>query len=167
MGLTEALLAALAFLPPVAVLIIIATLPFVELRGAVPIGILVYHLDWGVVLLASILGNLLPIPAILWGAPPVEAWFRRFPRCDRFLGRLFERTRARHGPRMVRGGLVALIVFVAIPLPFTGAWTGALLVYLLDLPRTAALGAIAAGVTIAGVLMLALSLLLGGAFSLF
>ena len=162
MAFVDAITAALAFLPPSLIVFLIATLPFIELRGAIPVGILIYHIDWPIVLLVAIIGNMLPVPAILWGSPPVERWFRRFPRWDRFLDRLFARTRRRHSAGVERRGVALLLIFVAVPLPMTGAWTGSLLAYLFDLDRITAFIAIAVGVLLSGIALVGVSLLLDG-----
>ena len=160
MAVGDSVALALAFLPPPLVLFVISMVPFIELRGAVPVGILLYRMDWQQVLLISIIGNMVPIPLILRYAAPVERWFRRFERWDRWLDRLFARTRRKHAKRVERFGVLLLLLFVSIPLPVTGAWMGALLAYLYDLPKMQALGAIFGGVVIAGLLVTGLSELL-------
>ena len=126
----------------------ISMLPVVELRGAIPAGIAA-GLDPWLACGAAIFGNLLPVPFIIllvrqvfdrlrkhaFFAPKIDALERR----AHLKGRLVRKYR-----------LLGLMLFVAIPLPGTGAWTGALVADVLDIRMRTALPAIAAGVVIAG-----------------
>jgi len=129
--------------------VVISMIPVVELRGAIPAA---YH--WkaglGATFFWAVLGNMIPIPFILLLLGPVSDWLRRFGPLDRFFSWLFERTRKKHGRSYERWRDLALCFFVAIPLPGTGAWTGALAAFVFDVPFWRALGAIFAGVLLAG-----------------
>lgn len=137
----------------VVTVILIAALPVSELRGAIPVAIGVYGFDPVTAYLLGVLGNLLPVPILLKLLGPITALLRRSVLCDRFLSWLFARTRRRHSTMIERLGAIALVLFVAVPLPATGAWTGALLAYLFGIPFKYAFPLIAVGVSIAGVLV--------------
>jgi len=140
------------------VVIVIAALPVFELRGAIPVAINMFHLPWYYAFSLALIGNLLPVPFILLF---LEAIARVLGKADIFRGMLdwlFERTR-RRGRIVERYERIGLALFVAIPLPVTGAWTGSLVASLLGLPFKHAFLAILAGVFVAGVIVTCLSLL--------
>ncbi len=153
----EWLLDTLSSLPPWAVVFFIAMLPFVELRLAIPVAIALYHMPPLEAFLISVAGNMLPVPFILVFLEDVERFLRRWDRWNRVLDRLFERTRRRAGGKVERWEELAVVLFVAIPLPGTGAWTGSLIAYLFDLDRKKSLACIFLGVLIAGVIVLSLT----------
>lgn len=131
----------------------VAALPVSELRGAIPLAIGVYGFDPVTAYLVGVLGNMLPVPILLKLVDPMTALLRRSVLCDRFLNWLFARTRKRHSPMIERLGALALVLIVAIPLPATGAWTGALIAYLFGVPFRYAFPLIAVGVCLAGVVV--------------
>lgn len=131
----------------------ISMVPVIELRGAIPIGYYGFNLPiWGVVLV-SILGNLLPVPfLILWGGKVLH-WLAEFPR----LGRPFRwiiRRGEKKSSKMEHGLFWGLFLFVAIPLPGTGAWTGSLVAITLQEDLKHAFLPIALGVLGAGAIIL-------------
>ena len=136
-----------------------AMTPIGELRLAIPLGILTFDMPWPNVLALSILGNMLPVPFLLWALRTLGA---RVERMDNLLGRLLRwrthRIEARWGDRIRRHGFPALVLIVAIPLPLTGAWTGSLAVWALQVPAARGLMAIGTGVVIAGGAVTALTL---------
>jgi len=133
--------------------LLVAALPVSELRGAIPVAIGVYGFDPVMAYLVGVLGNVLPVPILLKLLGPITAVLRRSGLCDRLLGWLFEHTRRRHSPMIERLGAIALVLFVAVPLPATGAWTGALIAHVFGIPFKYALPLIALGVCIAGILV--------------
>lgn len=145
-------------LPPWFVTIIISTVPFVELRGALPYAYFVAGLPLAQAFVLSVIGNMLPVPVILYLFRYIERWLRRWSWWDRGFDRLFERTRKRYKRWFKRHGDVAIIVFVGIPLPFTGAWTGSLIAYLFDMKVGRAIYIIFVGVWMAGVVVSAICL---------
>lgn len=133
--------------------VVISMIPIIELRGAIPAA-----KYWGAGLPTTffwaVLGNMLPIPFILLLLGPVSDWLRRRSEImDRFFTWLFARTRRKHGKSFARWRDAALCIFVAIPLPGTGAWTGALAAFVFDVPFSHALPVIFLGVLIAGVVV--------------
>ena len=137
-----------------------AMLPVVELRGAVPIG-LGLGLPHIPVLVVSILANMIPVPFIILGIRHVFRWLRRHaPNLERLVSKLEARA-AQKADLVRKYELLGLYILVAIPLPGTGAWTGALVAAVLNLRLKTAFPAIFAGVVTAGVVMYLLSLGVG------
>jgi uncharacterized membrane protein len=130
---------------------IIAMLPIVELRGSIPYGIGM-GMAWPQTYVLSVLGNLVPIVPILLFLGPVSDWLERVPGFGRFFQWLFRRTR-RRSKLVERYGPWGLILFVAIPLPVTGAWTGSAAAYVFGIPFRRSFPAIAGGVLLAGVVV--------------
>lgn len=140
----------------------VAMVPVLELRGAIPFG-LALGLPASLVYVISVIGNLIPVPAIMLFIRTLFRWFRRRPWWGEKIDKL--ENRAHLKGRMVRKYRIpGLILLVAIPLPGTGAWTGALVATLFDIRIGVALPAILAGVLIAGGVMTAVSC---GVLSLF
>jgi uncharacterized membrane protein len=143
-----------------ALLVILAAMtPLGELRASVPLGIVRFEMGWPLVYVLSVLGNLLPVPVLLWGLRTVG---EPLERSDTLAGRLMRwrthRVEAMWGERVRRHGPWAVALIVAIPFPLTGAWTGTLALWALRVPVRSGLAAIAAGVLIAGVVVTALTL---------
>lgn len=147
----------LGFSKELAVLIISA-LPVVELRGALPVAINIWGMPWYHALPLAVIGNMIPVPFILLFLDTATRRLRKIDFFDRVLSRLFERTR-RRGRIIEKYERIGLALFVAIPLPVTGAWTGSLVAVLLGLKFRVALLSITVGVIIAGVIVTCLSLL--------
>lgn len=140
------------------IVLLIAALPILELRGAIPVAIIVFDFPWYYALLLAIVGNLLPVPFILLFLNAITRWLSKIAFFNRILSWLFERTR-RRGKIIEKYERIGLVLFVAIPLPVTGAWTGSLAAVLFGLKFRHALLSIFAGVFIAGVIVTSLSLL--------
>lgn len=145
---------------------LISMVPVVELRGAIP-----YSQVMGLPLLPSyivcIIGNMLPVPFIYLFARKILEWGSTKP----VIGKLFAwflRKGERGGQKLQakagRGLFVALLLFVGIPLPGTGAWTGTLAASLLDFDFKSSVLAVMGGVLLAGVIMGLASAGLLGAF---
>ncbi|MFC1912651.1 COG2426 family protein [Chloroflexota bacterium] len=138
--------------------IVIAALPVLELRGAIPVAINVFHLPWYYAFFLALIGNLLPVPFILLFLEVLTRVLGKADILRWMLDWLFECTR-RRGRIVERYERIGLALFVAIPLPATGAWTGSLVASVLGLPFKHAFLAIGAGVFVAGVIVTSLSLL--------
>lgn len=133
-----------------------AMVPVVELRGAIPVGIAA-GLPPAAACITAILGNLLPVPFIMLLARRVADWLQG----TAFFGpkiAWLERRAHLKGRIVRRYRLLGLVVLVAIPLPGTGAWTGALVASVLDIRMRHALPAILLGLVIAGVLITTLTM---------
>ncbi len=136
---------------------LLSTVPIIELRGAIPLGV-IYGLPWMRVFLLAVAGNMLPVPFIIVGLRHVLQFMKRI----RFLKPLVERIEQRlqrkaQQEKFKKFSFWALVLFVAIPLPGTGAWTGAGVAALLGMRLKQALPAIAIGVLVAGFLVSGLS----------
>ncbi len=131
---------------------IISMLPIFELRGGIPYAITVGGMSWQSAYVIAVIGNFVPVIPILFVIGPVSEWLRRFSAFDRFFTWLFARTRHK-GKLIERFEILGLILFVAIPLPVTGAWTGALAAFLFGVRKKVAFPAIFAGILIAGVIV--------------
>ena len=143
---------------------LVSMVPLIELRGAIPIaiGIDLGLPEWAVLLIA-IIGNIVPVPIIYlfarkvleWGVKCKIKWFKKF--CDFCL-----KKGKKAGDKLLKkakaGAYVALYLFVAIPIPGTGAWTGTLAASILDLDFKKSMVAIILGVLTAGLIMLLVSL---------
>lgn len=138
--------------------VLLATLPILELRGALPVALLWQPpLPLWQAYSLAVLGNMIPIPFIIWLLVPVTDVLRRWRVGDRFVEWLFARTR-RKGKNIEKYEMWGLVIFVAIPLPVTGAWTGSLAGHLFGLKWYKTLLACFLGVCIAGVIMALLSI---------
>ena len=140
------------------VVLIIAALPILELRGALPVAINLFHFPWYYALPLAIIGNLLPVPFILLFLDTTSRLLSKIGFFKRMLHRLFERTKER-GRVVERYERIGLALFVAIPLPVTGAWTGSLAAVLFGLKFKHAFLSIFIGIFIAGIIVTCLSLL--------
>ncbi len=130
----------------------IAAMPILELRGSIPWASTVGGMSPIEAYVWSVVGNMLPIPFFLLFLGRVEKALRRYGPFDSFFSWLFARTR-RRAELVERYGAVGLVLFVAIPLPVTGAWTGSVAAYLFDVPFRRAALAILVGVLLAGVVV--------------
>ncbi len=142
--------------------ILVAMIPLAELRGAIPIANQSFHLPLWQAFVFAVIGNMLPIPFILWFLGPASEWLmKRSKLMERFFNWLFARTRRKLEKQYELYAEVALAVFVAIPLPFTGAWSGAVAAFLFDIPYRKALFWIFIGVLGAGVAVTAVVAFVG------
>jgi uncharacterized membrane protein len=131
-----------------------AMTPIGELRVSIPFGLSILKQPWYFVFVISVIGNMIPPIFILWLFPKFSAWLMRHSMLmNKFLNWLFERTRKKTHDKIEKYGDWALIIFVAIPLPNTGAWTGTLAAWLFGIPMKRALLNIFYGVLIAGVIV--------------
>ncbi|MBR7146662.1 MAG: small multi-drug export protein [Oscillospiraceae bacterium] len=128
---------------------LISMLPIVELRGGLPAGVAI-GLPIPTAFLAAFLGNMLPVPFIILFIRRIFKWIRvHIPRLGAFVDRLEKKAYSK-SDKVVQYETWGLLAFVAIPLPGTGAWTGALIAALLDLRLKRAIPVITLGVLIAG-----------------
>jgi uncharacterized membrane protein len=135
-----------------------AAAPISELRGAIPLAV-GFGFSAPAAYVLAVIGNMAPIVPLLFFLRYAAQWVMdHSPRVRRLLEWVFHRTRTKHGHKFENFGFVALALFVAIPLPLTGAWTGAVIAYLIDMPIKKAFFAILTGVVIAGALVLGATL---------
>ncbi|MCR5719866.1 MAG: small multi-drug export protein [Lachnospiraceae bacterium] len=144
------------------IVFLVSMVPIIELRGAIPIAIMRYGLPVVPSFVVCIIGNMLPVPIIYLFARKVLEWGKD----KKFIGKFFtfclekgkkggDKLKAKAG----KGLFLALLLFVGIPLPGTGAWTGTLAASILDMEFKPTILAAMLGVLLAGVIMLTVSLM--------
>ena len=139
------------------VTLIISMVPVIELRGAIPVAVLLHDMNPILACIVSILGNMIPVPFIIIFIRKIFAWIRRrIPRLNSFIDRLEEKGKSKRGT-VEKYGFWGLFLFVAIPLPGTGAWTGALIAAMMDMRLKRAFPSILMGVITAGIVVTALT----------
>jgi len=144
----------LELLPPEIQVFLISMLPALELRFSIPYGMAALGMTRWTALGISLFGNILIAVFLLWMLDPVTLFLRKhIPGMKKFTDWLFHRTRNKHNKRVSELGHLALFVFVAIPLPGSGAWSGALVAYLFAVKKKTALLWISLGLIVAGVLV--------------
>jgi len=147
------------YLPRELIVVLLGMLPVLEVRGAIPVAALAFNMPLEKAYVLSVLGNILPImPLLIFFERVVEYLSHRSYWANRFFAWLFERTRRRHGDHFHywKWAPFALFVFVAIPLPMTGAWSGVVAAIVFGIPLFTATIAIALGVAAAGGIVAAL-----------
>ncbi|MFA5228579.1 MAG: small multi-drug export protein [Candidatus Paceibacterota bacterium] len=138
---------------------IIAATPIIELRGAIPIALFNYELSITSAFIFSVLGNIFPVIFILLFLEKVSKFLSEKNKLfKKFFDWLFVRTRKNYQGNYEKLKDLFLIIFVAIPLPMTGAWTGSLCAFLFGVPFKKAFPLISLGVIIAGVIVTLISL---------
>ncbi|MFH0797256.1 MAG: small multi-drug export protein [Candidatus Omnitrophota bacterium] len=126
---------------------ILSLLPISELRGAIPYGLSQgLPLKW--VLVTAIVGNFIPVIPVYWGIQKLARYLSKFPSAKKFFDWLFERSR-RKAKGIECSEFLGLAIFVGIPLPMTGAWTGAIISSLLGIPPKRAIPSVTLGILIA------------------
>jgi uncharacterized membrane protein len=148
----SALLHWLQGLPAFWSVLAMAMLPIIELRGAIPFAISIQGMSYPQAYLVAVLGNAIPVLPLLLLLGPVERWLSRWGLGRRFFDWLFARTR-RRGKLIERFKVWGLILFVGIPLPVTGAWTGVAAAYIFGVPVRRAFPAILLGICLAGIVV--------------
>ena len=143
--------------------VLVSMVPVVELRGGIPFGVGVGLPVWAA-FLAAVIGNLIPVPFIIVYIRRIFQWMRRRIPWLNLMVDALERKGHLKGRRVNKYKYLGLAVFVAIPLPGTGAWTGSLAAAFLDMPLRKAIPSVVAGVLVAGA---AISVLTYGIVNLF
>ena len=132
---------------------LISMVPIVELRGAIPYGVAL-GVNEVLAYVLAVLGNMLPIPFIIWFFRPIINWLEQTKLFGKLASKLKHRTNNKMKD-MNKKKLLGLYIFVAVPLPGTGAWTGAAIAALMKMRIKHSFWTIFAGVASAGVIMLA------------
>ena len=136
--------------------VLVSMVPIIELRGGIPFGVALGLNPW-VAFLACIIGNMIPVPFIIVYIRRIFGWMRRrLPKLDGIVDRLEKKAHLK-GRKVTKFKYIGLFLFVAIPLPGTGAWTGALAAAFLDMPLRKALPSIFLGILAAGFLVTGLT----------
>ena len=141
----------LSFLPPQAIVMIVSMLPLIELRGGIPLARLLM-LPLPEAILFSVLGNIIPIPFILLFINKIFDWLRPTKTFGGLITKLEKRAMNKSGG-VAKAEFWGLVLFVGIPIPGTGGWTGALIAALLKVDLKKAFLAILLGIAIAATIM--------------
>lgn len=131
---------------------IVSMVPVIELRGAIPLGVL-NGLDVATAMVVSILGNLVPVPFIIIFIRKIFKWMQSKNETLAKVVRKMEEKADKKKDQVLKYEFWGLMILVAIPLPGTGAWTGALVAAMLDMQLKRAFPAIALGVLFAGIIV--------------
>ncbi len=137
------------------IVVFIAAMPLMELRGAIPLGVSMGMNPIHATIL-GILGSLIPLPFLLLFLEPVFMYLKNTKLFKGFVDKIVKNT-MKKGKNIKKYSVIGLIIYVAIPLPGTGVWTGSLAAILFNIPRKHALPAIALGTSIAGLIIFILS----------
>lgn len=129
----------------------LSMVPVLELRAAIPIGATL-GLEWVANYLICVIGNMIPVPIILLFVRHVLEWMKKIPRLDK-IALWVENKAQKNTPKVQKYASLGLLIFVALPLPGTGSWTGALVAAMLDMRMKYAIPSIFCGVLIAGLIM--------------
>ena len=129
----------------------LSMVPVLELRAAIPVGATL-GLEWVANYLICVIGNMIPVPIILLFVRHVLEWMKKIPHLDK-IALWVENKAQKNTPKVQKYASLGLLIFVALPLPGTGAWTGALVAAMLDMRMKYAIPLIFCGVLIAGLIM--------------
>jgi uncharacterized membrane protein len=135
--------------------LLVAMTPVLEIRGAIPVGLAAGLSPW-TAYFVSVVGNMLPIPILILLTRRVLLWLKKYPSFRSFAEKL-EAKAHKNSEKVLKYEFWGLLILVAIPLPGTGAWTGALVASVMDLRLRSSLPAIGLGVAAAGLIVLAVS----------
>jgi uncharacterized membrane protein len=147
--------------------IIISMIPIIELRGAIPIAVFTFHLTYIEAFFLGVIGNCIPIFFIVKYIKPLFNFFGKFKPLKKIIDYATNKANKKiaENPKLQTATFFALYVFVAIPLPVTGAWTGSLIANFLDLPPKKCFPPLALGVLTAGIIILTLTAIANGGIS--
>ncbi len=146
-------------LPPEVLVFLLAMAPISELRGAIPAGVFGFKIPFLDVFLLSIVGNLIPVIFLLLFLEPLSKFLSKKSRFfEGVFNWLFKRTRKKIDKHIIKYEKIGLVIFVAIPFPLTGGWTGAIAAFLLGLPFKVAFPLISLGVLLAGIIVSVLTI---------
>ncbi len=157
--LMEKLLTSFSNVPDWLSVVLLSALPVTELRAALPVAILYYDFDPLQAIMYALIGNSIPVFLIFWMFPPFLRWAQEHqPRLHTIFFSHLQKLENRHANSYQRWGALFLFIFVAIPLPGSGVWTGSLLAIIFGMKPKLSLPAILLGMVVASLLVLFLSL---------
>ena len=150
--MAQAIIKFFSFFPHWLEVLVVSLIPVVELRGAIPLGTLAFHMPYWQVFLLAWLGNMIPAPFILKFIPSVLEWMRGTKIFGPFANWLHKKG-MKSSEKIRRYKFWGLTVFIAIPLPGTGVWTGCLAASLIEMDFKQGMISAALGSAIAGVIV--------------
>ena len=130
---------------------LLSMVPIIELRGAIPLGAGL-GLPWYINYIVCVIGNFLPVPFILLFIRAILNWMKKVPKLDK-IAIWLEARAAKKSDKVNKYATLGLLVFVALPLPGTGAWTGSLVAALMEMRLKHSLLSVFCGVLIAGIIV--------------
>ena len=138
---------------------LVGILPIIELRGAIPVGVFTFHLSYLESFICSFIGNIIPVYFIVKYIRPLFDFFGRWKIFKVIIDWATEKAtkHIQENEKLQNAVSVGLFLFVAIPLPGTGAWVGSLIANFLDLPPKKAIPPIIVGVLTAGIIVLSIT----------
>ena len=138
---------------------LVGILPILELRGAIPVGVFTFHLSYLESFICSFIGNIIPVYFIVKYIRPLFDFFGRWKIFKVIIDWATEKAtkHIQENEKLQNAVSVGLFLFVAIPLPGTGAWVGSLIANFLDLPPKKAIPPIIVGVLTAGIIVLSIT----------
>ncbi|MBQ8576740.1 MAG: small multi-drug export protein [Clostridia bacterium] len=136
-------------------ILLISMVPLIELRGAIPVGTAL-GLAWYANLALCVIGNMIPVPFILFFIEKIFAFMKRYEKLGK-IAVFFEEKGEKNKEKVTKYATWGLLVFVGVPLPGTGAWTGALVAALLKMDKKTAILSIFGGVVLAGIIVTLIS----------
>ncbi|PIR03637.1 MAG: small multi-drug export protein [Candidatus Magasanikbacteria bacterium CG11_big_fil_rev_8_21_14_0_20_39_34] len=142
-------------------------IPITEIRASIPLGIEVYGLPIWKVWVISVLGDILPPIFILMCIPYFHKWAVNKKFFGPVLAKLLERAEKKFSGKFAKYGVVALVLFVGIPLPLTGSWTGSLAAFVFNIPYKKAVKLIFFGVCLAATIVTLITLFASEALHFF
>ena len=156
--MVDAILQFLEGFPPALATIILAALPVTELRLSIPVAAHVWLIDPINAFGLSIIGNFLPFIPLYFGLDALRKWSaKHLPWLTKIIDNSIDRAEKRVREKYARYGALALFLFTALPLPFTGLWTATLAAVALKVPFKHALYGVVSGIIVAGIIVSVLS----------
>ena len=140
----------------------LSMIPITELRASIPIGIEAYHLAIWKVWIIAVLGDFLPALFLLWVMPQLHDFFIKSKVFGKMFGKKLKQAEKAFSGKYAKYGALGLIIFVGIPLPFTGSWTGSLASFIFDIPFKKSWPLILAGVCMAATVVTLITMFAGG-----
>ncbi len=147
---------------------IVSMIPIIELRGAIPIGVITFHLSYFEAFIISFIGNILPVYFIVKFIRPIFDLLGKIKILKKIIDWATEKATKKisESEKLKKATLLGVFLFVAVPLPGTGAWMGSLIANFLDLEPKKVVPVIIAGVFTAGVIMLGLTAIANGGINM-
>lgn len=138
---------------------IVGMIPVIELRGAIPIGVFTFHLNYVEAFICSFIGNIIPVYFIVKYIRPLFDFFGKWKPFKIIIDWASERAtrKIEESTKLQNFAALGIYLFVAIPFPGTGAWVGSLIANFLDLPPKKAIPPIILGVITAGIIVLTIT----------
>jgi len=143
---------------PGVIVVLVSMLPIFELRGSLPLALLAFKMPLIPAFILSVIGNMIPVIPYLYLLGYIADYLmKRSKLCEKFFTWVFEHTRKK-GKIIEKYEEIGLVIFVGIPLPMTGAWSGAVAAFIFDLDKKKSIFLLLLGVILAGLIVTAVTL---------